>query len=335
MRNCVLVAAMLIAAISLSHRAAAQTLSGSDDPLRHGHALLIGNSQYQDRTWDQLLDVPLQLDELAKGLKSHFDTVEVVKDLKIDALRQKINGFLRSYGNDSNARLFIYYAGHGYTEELSQFNENRGYITGIDTPALDGSTRGYNAARPKAMSMMEISLPLAEVPAKHILFVFDSCFAGTIFTSRAPNDLRTLSPSVVARLMENMSRDIITAGRANERVPAHSPIPKLLLAALNGEADRYRHGVISAADIKVYLLDQVVHLPGVSLTPQQGRLQDKNFAEGEFPVPGFESQQSGRSQGCSRPRRRPIDFRCWTDLCRFWGASSGGNYPMAGPGCSN
>jgi hypothetical protein len=281
MRNCLLIAAIFIAAISLPHRAAAQMLSGSDDPLRHGHALLIGNSHY--RAWPQLVDVPLQLDELAVGLKTHFDTVEVVKDLETDPLRQKINGFLRSYGNDSNARLFIYYAGHGYTETLLPFNENRGYITGIDTPAVDGSERGYNAARLKAMSMMEIRSPLAEVLAKHILVVFDSCFSGTIFTSRAPNDPpRTLSPSVVARLMEKMARDIITAGSANERIPAHSPIPKLLLAAINGEADRYGHGVISAADIKTYLRDQVLNLPGVGLTPQQGRLQDPNFAEGEF-----------------------------------------------------
>ncbi len=281
MRNWLVIAALLVAAISLPHRAAAQMLPATDDPLRRGHALLIGNSHY--RAWPQLDDVPLQLDELAEGIKNHFETVEVVKDLEIDLLRQKINGFLRSYGNDSNARLFIYYAGHGYTETILPYNENRGYITGIDTPTVDGSARGYNAARPKAMSMMEIRSPLAEVLAKHILLVFDSCFSGTIFTSRAGNDApRTLSPNVVARLMEKPARDIITAGSANERVPAHSPIPKLLLAALSGEADRYRNGVISAADIKSYLRDQVLNLPGVSLTPQQGRLQDPNFAEGEF-----------------------------------------------------
>src|SRR5229473_3485035 len=281
MRNCLVIAALLVAAILLPHHAAAQMLPATDDPLRRGHALLIGNSHY--RAWPQLDDVPLQLDELAEGLKNHFETVEVVKDLEIDPLRQKINGFLRSYGNDSNARLFIYYAGHGYTEPILRYNENRGYITGIDTPTVDGSARGYDAARPKAMSMMEIRSPLAEVLAKHILLVFDSCFSGTIFTSRAGNDApRTLSPNVVARLMEKPARDIITAGSANERVPAHSPIPKLLLAALSGEADRYRNGVISAADIKSYLRDQVLNLPGVSLTPQQGRLQDPNFAEGEF-----------------------------------------------------
>jgi Caspase domain len=109
MRVFLVIAVFLSAVISSREPAAAQTTQASADPLRHGHALLIGNSHY--RAWPQLVDVPLQLDELAKGLKSHFDTVEVVKDLDTDQLRQKINGFLRSYGNDSNARLLIYYAG--------------------------------------------------------------------------------------------------------------------------------------------------------------------------------------------------------------------------------
>jgi hypothetical protein len=242
MRTFLFVAAVVVAALSSQHRATAQVSSASDDPLRHGHALLIGNSHYQ--AWPQLVDVPLQLDELAGGLKIHFDTVEVVRDLETDPLRQKINMFLRSYGNDGNARLFIYYAGHGYTEPILAYNEMRGYITGIDTPTIDGSTQGYNKARIKAISLTEIRSPMAEVLAKHILFVFDSCFAGTIFTSRGGDDaLQELTPDVVARLMEKPARDIITAGGANERIPAHSPIPKLLLAALNGEADRYRHGV--------------------------------------------------------------------------------------------
>jgi formylglycine-generating enzyme required for sulfatase activity len=219
----------------------------------------------------------------APPLERHFDTVEVVKDLKIQPLRQKLNGFLRSYGNDPDARLFIYYAGHGYTEPILQYNEYRGYITGIDTPGLDGSQRALDAARPNAMSMMEIRVPLAEVLAKHILIVFDSCFAGTIFLAREGNAVpRELTPDVVARLMEKPSRDIITAGRANERVPAHSPIPKLFLAALNGAADPSKHGVISAAEINIYLRSQLLNLRGVNLTPQQGRLLDPNFAEGEF-----------------------------------------------------
>jgi glycosylphosphatidylinositol transamidase (GPIT) subunit GPI8 len=131
-----------------------------------------------------LIDIPLQLDALQKGLQGHFDTVQVEQDLRTEQLRQKINDFVRTYGNDSNARLFIYYAGHGYTEVIRQRNENRGYITGIDTPRSDGTSQAYDAARLKAISMAEIRAPLEDVLAKSILFVFDSCFAGTIFTNR-------------------------------------------------------------------------------------------------------------------------------------------------------
>jgi hypothetical protein len=105
----------------------------TQDPLTHGHALLIGNSKYE--RWPQLLDVPLQLQALHKGLQRHFDTIEVRQDLKADELRAALTMFVRVRGNDSNARLFIYYAGHGYTEVIPERNENRGYITALIRPA--------------------------------------------------------------------------------------------------------------------------------------------------------------------------------------------------------
>jgi hypothetical protein len=274
----------LIAALLLQPRAAAQAEATSDDPLTHGHALLIGNSHYSN--WPQLLDVPLQLKALRDGLKSHFDTVDLSEDLTADQLRDTITQFLRNYGNDPTARLFIYYAGHGYSEPLLQYSEYRGYITGIDTPSVD---RSYDEARPHAMSMEEVRSPLSSALAKHILFVFDSCFAGTIFLTRTDErppkwalENGILTPNEVARIMSQPSRDIITAGDANQLVPAHSPIPDLLLAAIGGGADRYNHGVVSAAEIKLYLADEVRKLPAVKLSPLEGRLQDQRFAQGDF-----------------------------------------------------
>ena len=278
-RTCIFAAVLILVAISLQYRAEAQT---SYDPLRHGHALLIGNSHYRDPGWPQLDDIPLQLDALQKGLQRHFDTVDVVQDLETEQLRQKINSFLQTFGNDSNARLFIYYAGHGYTEVISQRNENRGYITGIDTPKIDGRAATYNAARLKAISMAAIRAPLEDVLAKSILVLFDSCFAGTIFTDRAGGDTQPLIPDVVDRLLETQARDFITAGRANQRVPAHSPIPELFLAAINGAADRYQHGVISSGDIYQYLFDHVIRIRDFQLTPQMGKLPNPAFAEGSF-----------------------------------------------------
>src|SRR6266446_1855645 len=176
MRTWLVIAAMLLAAALSPHRVDAQVPRASDDPLRHGHALLIGNSHYIDPSVTRVDDIPLQLAQLEKGLKDHFDTVKVVQDLQANPLLNRINDFVREYGNDSNARLLIYYAGHGYTE--IQRNENRGYITGIDTPYVNGTSQAYNAARLKAISMAEIRAPLERAPAKSILFLFDSCFAG-------------------------------------------------------------------------------------------------------------------------------------------------------------
>jgi hypothetical protein len=273
---------MAVAAISAT-RTVAQVSSTSDDPLRHGHALLIGNSHYADRRWSQLDDIPLQLEALRKGLLRHFDSVKVEQDLDADQLRQKINGFVRTYENDNNARLFIYYAGHGYTELIRERNEYRGYITGIDTPPIDSTQQGYDAARRKAISMTELSASLDEALAKSILFIFDSCFAGTIFSVRAGNvPQRPLIPEVVARLIEKPTRDFITAGSANEPVPAHSPIPELLMVALDGAAERYQHGVISDLDVYTYLQDQILSRQDIKLTPQYGRSRNPVFAEGAF-----------------------------------------------------
>src|SRR4030081_1384081 len=130
MRNGLVIAAMLVAAISSPYRAEAQVPRASDDPLRHGRALLIGNSHYKDTGWARLDDIPLQLKLLKEGLNDHFDDVDIALDLGTKDLRNKIDDFLRRHGNDNNARLFLYYAGHGYTETSSVFNDVRGYITG-------------------------------------------------------------------------------------------------------------------------------------------------------------------------------------------------------------
>jgi hypothetical protein len=82
MRPCLYyIAAVFAAALFLQNRAVAQAPQASYDPLRHGHALLIGNSQYRDVGWAVLDDIPLQLRALESGLKNHFDDVEVVQNL--------------------------------------------------------------------------------------------------------------------------------------------------------------------------------------------------------------------------------------------------------------
>jgi hypothetical protein len=60
MRIYLLIAATLVAAISFGNWCYSQMPQTAGDPLRHGHALLIGNFQYKDRGWATLNDIPLQ-----------------------------------------------------------------------------------------------------------------------------------------------------------------------------------------------------------------------------------------------------------------------------------
>jgi Sel1 repeat/Caspase domain len=304
-RGFLFLAALLVAAlVGPVDRTDAQAQTGSDDPLRHGHALLIGNAQYADPHWPKLEDVPLQIDQLRKGLQQHFDTVESAKDLDTDKLERTLINFLNKYGGDSNERLFIYYAGHGYTELIAERNESRGYITGTDTPWTDGVTETlFNAARPKAISMLRIRTLLEEARAKSILFVFDSCFSGTVFTDRSRGGAKPLSREEVDKLLGAQARDIITAGTAAETVPAHSPIPDLLLAAIDGGADDYGWGVVSSGEIRSYLLDGA---RSYNLTPQEGPLRDSAFAGGSFlfRVISPSAQPTNESETTRRYRER-------------------------------
>jgi hypothetical protein len=127
-----------------------------NDPLIHGHALVVGTWAYSDPRWPPLNDIRLQTVELRSALEPHFDDVQVLQNPGFAELYSGIQSFLRTLGNDTTARLFIYYAGHGYTEVDPSRNEYRGYITGSDTPFVDGSTRAFDKAREKALSMEAI-----------------------------------------------------------------------------------------------------------------------------------------------------------------------------------
>ena len=279
-QNSLLFATLFAVAVFLTYQRSGAQSRAEDDPLRHGHALLIGNSHYKDKRWAPLDDVPLQLNQLKNGLEAHFDSVEVASDVDAETLEKTIGNFIKTYGNDRNARLFVYYAGHGYTEIIGERNERRGYITGTDTPWVDGVTESlFDAARLKAISMLALRAPLEEARAKSILFVFDSCFSGTIFTDRGPGAAKPLSRDEVERLVGRQARNIITAGTSEQVVPAHSPIPDLLLAAIDGGADTYGWGVVSSLEIRTYLVDKT---RSQNLTPQEGPLQNSAFTEGLF-----------------------------------------------------
>ena len=66
-------------------------------------------------------------------------------------------------------RVFFYFAGHGQTEESLE-GEKMGYIIPVD-----GDMSNYSST---AISMEQVRSLSKRIPAKHILYVMDSCYSG-------------------------------------------------------------------------------------------------------------------------------------------------------------
>jgi hypothetical protein len=180
-----------------------------------GHALLIGVSDYTSG-WDQLPSVENDLRDLKAGLKPYFETVDVLPNPTVAELRSKMRDFLLGQWNRPNERLFIYYSGHGFTDFNQSSRQSDGY--GNDTPLY--SQRDGTAVT-NAVPFIEVNSWSLQTKVLHVLMVFDSCFSGSLFQTKA----NVTEPSLkdfdgVRSMLRQPIRYYITAGRQNEQVTA-------------------------------------------------------------------------------------------------------------------
>src|SRR5215813_11868289 len=248
--------------------------------LQHrGHALLIGQSHYT-RGWDELASVRYDLQTLKAGLTPYFETVETVQDPTVSQLRDRMREFLFGKWNTPDERLFIYYAGHGFTDFNQASRENNGYITGSDTPRYDLNP---GKAIENAVPFTEIDSWNRQTRARHVLMVFDSCFSGTLFqTMGSEEELRRKDLDGIRRMLGQPVRYYITSGRKEEMVTADSTFATLLLRGLRGEADFFRQGLVSADQLGIYLSREVPKHSQRSQTPQFSSIGNAKLSEGQF-----------------------------------------------------
>jgi hypothetical protein len=109
------------------------------------------------------------------------------------------------------------------------------------------------------------------------LFIFDSCFAGTVFSSRGA------LPPAINRLIHLDVRQFITSGGANETVPDESIFRRELEFALrNAAADSNGDGYVTGKELGIYLSDRVSNLMNGRQNPREGKLNDVNLDKGDF-----------------------------------------------------
>jgi hypothetical protein len=126
-----------------------------------------------------------------------------------------LDTFLRGRGDAPDARLFIYYAGHGFTQTSALHNAYRGFVTGIDAPYYGTDPA---QARARALSMDLIREMVSDIQARHVLFMFDTCFGGAVFGSRSSEAVVVpLDNREMERLIETPFDSLSPQGRKMNR----------------------------------------------------------------------------------------------------------------------
>ncbi|MCX8040537.1 MAG: caspase family protein [Planctomycetota bacterium] len=231
------------------------------------HALIIGNSAYRGG-WDPLPGVKQDIEAVKRCLEEQDFRVQVRTDLTKQQLADALDEFIEECAMREDARVVIYYAGHGYTRDRV------GYLVGIDAPVP--SEKGFIRS---AYEIAAIKIKAQQAKARHVLFAFDACFAGSVFVP-----MRGAKEYVLAAAREPV-RMFLTSGSADETVPDQSFFCQEFVAGINGAADMNHDGYVTGSELATYIKQTVrdrAAAAGIKLTPQAGVSEQEGLNRGDI-----------------------------------------------------
>lgn len=250
-------------------------LSGEEDIdlYKDSFALVIGVSQYKH--WPSLQGVREDATAVAAALTRNGFKVTLATDPTLGQLEKVFSDFINSHGLDRENRLLFYFAGHGHTL-LTSDGRTQGFLIPVDAPLPDD--KDLRPFITHALPMDQIGSYATRIQAKHALFMFDACFAGTIFDTMraAPTPIRYHSARPV--------RQFITSGAANETVPDRSEFRRQFLKALEGgqEEPFATDGYLTGEELGRFLQDTLIDHSQGRQHPEYGKLQRADLNKGDF-----------------------------------------------------
>ena len=268
------------------------------------HALVIGIDNYS-AGWPRLSNAVKDARLVAQALEARGFEVTLLTDVTGQQLREQLRRFFAFKGADPDAWLFVWFAGHGYTKL------GEGYLVPADAPPPDRPEFVYSA-----LHMGHVGSMVRIAQSKHVLAVFDSCFAGTIFSSQ-----RARPPAVITAAVKRPVRQFLTSGGADQQVSDDGTFRDLFLRALSGEetSDANKDGYLTATELSLYLEDRVINLTQGAQTPRGGKLRDRRFDGGDFvfllpsqaPQTATASQAAGPTRAFTEPGDATLDLTFW------------------------
>lgn len=239
---------------------------------KQSHALVIGVYNYSGK-WRPLPGVKKDITEVKKALEASGFNVVLSENGDKEQINKAITDFIYKYANDVENRILIYFAGHGHTVKTS-YGTDLGYIVPANTPYPTDDLPGFQK---NAIEMKSIE-PLAyTIQSKHALFLFDACFAGSLF------EMRSAATEAITQKTTKFVRQYITSGSADEQVPDESIFRKEFVRAISTDAaDNNKDGFVTGSELGFYLQSKVEHYSGSTQHPQYGKIRDPKLDKGDF-----------------------------------------------------
>lgn len=250
-----------------------KTSQGEIIPLyQKSYALIVGNGNYT-MGWDPLPGAINDVKEVGAALEKNGFSVILKTDLTKGAFSRTFAEFAYKYGKNRDNRLLFYFAGHGHTQKMAT-SEDMGYLVMVDAPLPEKDPIGFSLS---SVDMQSLITQSKIIKARHVLFMFDSCFSGSIFNYR-----KATIPQYISESVKLPVRQFITAGMANEPVPDYSVFKQLFLDLLEGRVkEPIPDGYITGDELGMYLKTKVPQY-NPRQHPQYGKLWDTKLDKGDF-----------------------------------------------------
>lgn len=216
------------------------------------YALIIGINAYKKiQSLDCAVnDAKCLKDTLIKNFNYKEENIELILDE--EATKENIMNKFYSYSKEKNNicrddSLIIFFAGHGTSIE-NVYGKAMGYFVPID-----GTESDYNTL----IKLDELIDESQMIYAKHVFFIFDSCYSGLV-TNRGDN----ISNRFLKDLLTRPCRQILTSGKSDQMVKDgsknsnNSIFTSALLKGLDGAA-KTDNGVLSASSLINYVYNEV------------------------------------------------------------------------------
>lgn len=193
------------------------------------HAVVIGNDHY--RQWTPLSTAVADAEAMANVLQDRYGfRVTVLKDADRKQILKTLNDYRKTLSDQDN--LLVYYAGHGFLEP----EIDRGYWVPVEGDLFDNSDW---IEFPAVTDLLEL------IPARQILVVADSCFAGKLARSAMgrvnPDSDEQAREALLKTMAHKKIRATLTSGGAkpvlDDGGAGHSVFATAMLGVLTENND--------------------------------------------------------------------------------------------------